>query len=116
MYNRAGLPMFPTVSLRGNRLVFADSFVDSNIWEYQIAGPANGVQPKCLICSTVEDDSPRFSPDGRKIVFVSRRTGSEELWMANADGGAPRQLTSLGGPAGSPRWSPDGRWIAFDSR
>ena len=78
--------------------------------------PNAGLQPsKCLICSTVEDYSPRFSPDGRRIGFVARRAGSDEPWTANADGSKPGKLTSLGAHTGSPRWSPDGHWIAFDS-
>jgi len=132
----ASHPAFPAISLRGNRLVYSDFFVDSNIWRYELPGPASGanalvmpgavipnavipnagLQPsKCLICSTVEDYSPRFSPDGRRIAFVSRRAGSDELWTANADGSKLGKLTSLGAHTGSPRWSPDGRWIAFDS-
>jgi Tol biopolymer transport system component/DNA-binding winged helix-turn-helix (wHTH) protein len=117
----ANHPAFPSISVRGNRRVYSDFFVDSNIWQYELAGAARGADPllpppKCLICSTVEDDSPRFSPDGRRIAFVSWRAGTEELWTSNSDGSAPKQLTSLGGRTGSPRWSPDGRWIAFDSR
>lgn len=117
----ASHPTFPFVSLRGNRLVYADYFVDSNIWQYELVGPSEGTnpspqRPKCLLCSSVEDDSPRFSPDGRRLVFVSWRTGAEELWTANSDGTAPKQLTFLEGRTGSPRWSPDGRWVAFDSR
>lgn len=128
----ASHPAFPAISLRGNRLVYSDYFVDSNIWRYELTAPAGGVnallkpngglkpneglQPsKCLICSAVEDSSPRFSPDGRRIAFASRRDGSTELWTANADGSEPRKLTSLEANTGSPRWSPDGRWIAFDS-
>jgi Tol biopolymer transport system component/DNA-binding winged helix-turn-helix (wHTH) protein len=110
-------PSFPAIARRGNRLVFADSFVDTNIWQYEMKGTSAGNTTKCLICSTSEDDSPRYSPDGRKIVFVSKRTGSEELWVADSDGAYPMQLTTIGGaPVGSPRWSPDGHWIAFDSR
>lgn len=113
-------PSFPAISPRGDRLAFSEQFGDSNIWQYERAAPNAASpfrSPRCLICSTVEDDSPRFSPDGRKIVFVSKRTGAEELWIADSDGKYPMQLTRIGTVGtGSPRWSPDGRWIAFDSR
>jgi len=109
-------PVYPAIARRGNRLAFTESFQDSNIWEFNRA--ADKFQAvKCVICSTLEDDSPRFSPDGRKVVFISKRTGVDELWVADSDGGHPVQLTSFGTiGTGSPRWSPDGRWIAFDSR
>ncbi len=116
-------PAHPAISMRGSRLAFSETYHDSNIWRYEHAKagegftPAPFTSPKCLVCSTLEDDSPKFSPDGRKIVFVSKRTGSDEIWVADSDGSYPIQLTSIGGaPTGSPRWSPDGRSIAFDSR
>ena len=42
------------------------------------------------------------------------RSGNEEIWVVNADGSSPVQLTFLGSWAGSPRWSPDSQTIAFD--
>jgi Tol biopolymer transport system component/DNA-binding winged helix-turn-helix (wHTH) protein len=116
-------PAYPAISRSGDRLAFSETFNDSNVWRYEFAKAGEGstraplASSKCLVCSTLEDDSPRFSPDGRKIVFVSKRTGSDEIWVADSDGGYPTQVTSMGGtPTGSPRWSPDGHWIAFDSR
>ncbi|GAC1683582.1 MAG: amidohydrolase family protein [Gemmatimonadaceae bacterium] len=52
---------------------------------------------------------PRYSPDGKSIVFVSDRSGSENLWLADADGKHPRALTT-GDKAQyiSPAWTPDG--------
>lgn len=58
---------------------------------------------------------PRWSPDGRKLVFVSRRDGNREVYVINADGSAQRNLTRNPVADSDPAWSPDGRKIAFFS-
>lgn len=71
--------------------------------------------PVCQINSSRTDDSPRFSPDGKMICFISNRTGSDEIWISNSDCTRTRQLTSFGeAGVGSPRWAPDGEKIIFD--
>ena len=55
------------------------------------------------------------TPDGSRIVFDSKRSGHAEIWVCNADGSNPVQLTSLESSSGSPRWFPDGRRIVFES-
>jgi dipeptidyl aminopeptidase/acylaminoacyl peptidase len=55
--------------------------------------------------------SPRWSPDGRRIAFV---TGGQ-VWTMDATGGDRKQVTSISTGAGDPVWSPDGRWLAFVS-
>ena len=67
--------------------------------------------------STMADHGPTISPDGARIAFSSGRTGIEQIWVADADGSNPRQLTFFesGLCATSPGFSPDGRWIAFDA-
>src|SRR5262249_21943645 len=58
----------------------------------------------------------QFSPDGRKIAFMSNRTGPWEIWLCDSDGSNLVRLTSFGGPiVGGPRWSPDGRRITLFS-
>jgi Tol biopolymer transport system component len=65
----------------------------------------------------MQEEGPQYSPDGKRIVFQSTRSGSFEIWRADADGSNLVQLTSFGGPlTGTPRWSPDGRQISFDTR
>jgi Tol biopolymer transport system component len=67
-----------------------------------------------FISSTRTEDHPQYSPDGRKIAFVSNRSGTWEIWLCKSDGSSPTRLTSMSGPIViGPRWSPDGRRIAF---
>lgn len=56
---------------------------------------------------------PRWSPDGASILFFSARSGRNELWVMNADGTEPRQLTDGGGESMEGDWSPDGTRIVF---
>jgi TolB protein len=56
---------------------------------------------------------PEWSPDGRKIAFVSRRDGRSHIYVMRADGTGVRRLSDSGADDGSPTWSPDGRRIAF---
>jgi len=72
--------------------------------------------PHAITTGDGEDESPVFSPDGRSVAFVSNREHPEErhIWIAPADGGAPRRLTDLGpGAEGNPQWSADGTRIFF---
>jgi eukaryotic-like serine/threonine-protein kinase len=104
------------ISRQGNRLAYSQEFRDTNVWKIGIDGTANKSGPTRLISSTRQDYGPQYSPDGKKIAFTSGRSGSNEIWVSDADGLNPVQLTSFGGPdVGSPRWSPDSRQIAFDA-
>jgi dipeptidyl aminopeptidase/acylaminoacyl peptidase len=66
------------------------------------------------------DTDPHWSPDSKRIAFVSDRTGHEfdgshntDVWVIPAAGGALAKISDHEGPDRSPRWSPDGRTIAF---
>jgi Tol biopolymer transport system component/DNA-binding winged helix-turn-helix (wHTH) protein len=107
----------PALSRDGRGLAYSRVLVDMNIWRYA-ASNATGRRelPRKLIASTERDQAPNFSPDGKKIAFASRRSGSYEIWMCDGDGSNPVQLTTFSSSAevGTPRWSPDGEQIAFD--
>ena len=100
-----------------DRLVYAREQRDTNIWRLQMSASAVNRGPTLLIASTFDDHNPDFSADGTRITFTSTRSGTEEIWVANADGSGATQMTSIGGPnTSNSRWSHDGRTILFNSR
>ncbi len=103
---------YPSVSSRGGRMTFIHEFHDWDLWRLPLdSGQARATS---FPSSTRLDLDPAFSPDGRKLAFISERGGTRELWVSNADGSETRQLTSLSGEmTGKPSWSPDGRLLAF---
>ncbi|PYS51114.1 MAG: hypothetical protein DMF68_05370 [Acidobacteria bacterium] len=75
----------------------------------------DGGNPVELTASEGINRAPDVSRDGRYVVFVSMRTGTEHIWRVDRDGGHPKQLTN--GPGeNSPGCSPDGRWVVYISR
>ena len=59
---------------------------------------------------------PAWSPDGKSLAFTSDRAGSYQIWVMDADGDNPRELTtSFEGENVVPTWSPDGKRLAFAS-
>lgn len=59
------------------------------------------------------DTTPRWSPDGKSLAFVSTRSGKPQIYIIPADGGEAVQLTYMLNGATAPAWSPDGQIIAF---
>jgi dipeptidyl aminopeptidase/acylaminoacyl peptidase len=60
-------------------------------------------------------DSPRWSPDGRSIVFTSAAGANRDIFLVAAEGGPVRRLTTEPSEEGRPSWSHDGQWIYFRS-
>jgi Tol biopolymer transport system component len=111
---------YPAVARQGHGLVYTRSWTDMNIWRIELPdAPASrlapeGLKSSLLIASSRSDGAPRVSPDGKRIVFVSDRSGFYEIWIADSSGLNQVQLTSLASYSGSPTWSPDGGQISFD--
>jgi len=114
------------ISRHGQRLTYEHLIVHSSIWRLvaPIAeGNRNGDHEfqshrsaVSFISSTRNDSAPQYSGDGKKIAFMSDRSGSPEIWVCDNDGANAHQLTLFGGPqVTTPRWSPDSLRIAFDS-
>lgn len=57
--------------------------------------------------------SPKFSPDGKKIAFLSSRSGKNQIWVMNTLGGEAKKLTDEKKGIRSIKWSPDGKKISF---
>ena len=57
----------------------------------------------------------RWSPDSKRIAFVSDRGGSSQIWTMDADGGNPKQITNLSTEAGGALYSLDGKNLVFTS-
>lgn len=107
----------PTVSPQSGRLVYTQKSAQLDIWKLSRASPNDGYTASPLISSTQADTHPSIAPNGKRVAYVSDRSGTSEIWIAGADGSEPDRLTSMGGPQVTTlRWSPDGNRICFVAR
>jgi dipeptidyl aminopeptidase/acylaminoacyl peptidase len=109
----------PQVSPDGKHVAYvigtvnlAENKSSSSIW----VAPLPAGEPRQITNSAGKKDRhPRWSPDGKHLLFESNRSGTNQLWLIALDGGEARQLTTISTGAGDALWSPDGRKIAFAS-
>lgn len=74
--------------------------------------PTGGGEARRIIGGLSFESQPKFSPDGKKIVFISDRSGAENLWLADADGSNPKPLTKGRNTSFlSPSWTSDGSYV-----
>jgi dipeptidyl aminopeptidase/acylaminoacyl peptidase len=88
----------------------------AELWLQAIAGG----EPFKLAVAQPGDSGVQFAPDGKHILFLSSRAGSEQVWLADFDGATgatsnAKKLTNIATEAGDAIWSPDGNSILFDS-
>ena len=79
----------------------------------------DGSEPPRRFTTGKNDAQPRWSPDGDRLAFVSKRGDEKarnQLYVMPAGGGEPQCLTDLKEDVGEPAWSPDGTQIAFSAR
>ena len=104
----------------GNLVAFMSSRNDPNPtgcypwcnWQLYVMR-TDGSEQRRLLVSTGSDEWPRWSPDGRRLVFFSRRAGNWDIYVVNADGTGERRLTTTPAWEALPVWSPDGSQIVF---
>src|SRR5215471_7943295 len=108
----------PQVSPKGDLVAFTITDVDkvANKSATQIyLVPLSGGEPRQLTNDEHSSATPRWSPDGEKLAFVSARDGEDQIWTIDISSGALKKVTSISTGAGDPVWSPDGKWLAFAS-
>ena len=110
-----GSASFPAWSPDGSKLALASySTTTSNYDIWTVA--ANGTNPMQLTSSPAEDIAPSWSPDSSKIAFQSNRDGDREIYVMDADGGHPTDVTNRhASEEQSADWSTDGSKIVFSS-
>src|SRR6266536_2776842 len=114
----------PVPSPDGKWVVFDCQDVDlaantkvSHLWVV----PASGGESRRLNPTPNHEERPRFSPDGKRLIWTSKATDPTQIWMCDFDlnagalTGKPHQVTSISTGADSAIWSPDGKNIVFVS-
>lgn len=87
--------------------VVSENLTHSAIWIV----PSRGGEPRRLTAGDKRDSDPAFSPDGRRVAFLSNRDSSSQIWTVDLAGGEPAKATSFPTEVNGFRWSPDGKWF-----
>jgi TolB protein len=110
----------PIFARDGASVLYARSDDDSHSTLWRI--PLAGGDPVQVDRGRGISSSPSFSPDGRRIAFMTDRLGHNEVYIIDADGSNPVWITQIAGDVnesnyrGEPDWSPDGVTVALQSR
>ncbi len=106
----------PQISPDGKTIIFTRTWVDkvkdqsrSNLWITDL----DGTRIRELTSGARNDSSPEWSPEGKRIAFLSDRDGTNQLHVMWLDTREVAQLTRLEQAPSNIKWSPDGKWIAF---
>ena len=103
-------------SPESTRVVFVLDILQGTDGKLQInTVNADGTDSKVLVSHKAFEEAPRWSPDGKRIAWVSTRDGNQEIYTIGVDGKDMKRLTNEIALDNNPAWSPDGKQIAFAS-
>ncbi len=106
----------PQISPDGTKIVYVRNRFDimkdrrrTNLWIVN----SDGSDHRPLTSGNRNDTQPRWSPDGKRLLYASSAEGSVQLYLRWMDSGQVAKLTDLTRSPASMSWAPDGKWIAF---
>ena len=106
----------PRVSPDGKTIIYVRKSNDimkdrerSNLWQVSV----DGTDHRPLYSGVKSVRSPRWSPNGEKLAFVSNDTGSQQIHVRWLDNGETALISQLQASPSNLSWSPDGKWLAF---
>ena len=108
----------PQISPDGKMIAFVvtENFLargKSNQEVYVMNSDGSGV--KDLTNNPSADNHPRWSPDGRSLLFISTRENGPQAWVIPPEGGTPERLTDFSAGVGDAEWAPDGHHLIFST-
>src|SRR5439155_11609999 len=98
----------PAISPDGSEIAFVSG---GDIW----TAPASGGDARLLVSHPANESRPLYSPDGRRLAFISTRTGNGDIYVLTLDAGELKRLTFDDSNDQLDAWSADGSWIYFTS-
>jgi dipeptidyl aminopeptidase/acylaminoacyl peptidase len=114
----------PVISPDGKWVAFsavevnlAENTRKSHLWVVPLAGGDS----RRIADDKAGESRPRFTPDGKRLSFLSAKDGGTQVWVQDFDAatgaltGEARKITSISTEADGQTWSPDGKWLLFTS-
>ena len=98
----------PAISPDGGEIAFVSG---GDIWTV----PASGGEAHLLISDPAEESRPLYSPDGKRLAFISTRTGLGDIYVLTFATGQLQRITFSDAPSNLDAWSADGQWLYFTS-